>query len=161
MSIKSLIRTSLSAVILTAGVTAFVAPAIADPLDDAIKARRAYFQLVVHNFGPLAGMAKGKVEYDAERAKVASSNLAAIAALNIQTLFPAGSDNEAKKGATRATAKIWSDFDGVAKILGDFQSATANLASVAGNGKDGLGAAVGEVGKQCGACHKAYRAENF
>ncbi|MEO1067061.1 MAG: cytochrome c, partial [Pseudomonadota bacterium] len=36
-----------------------------------------------------------------------------------------------------------------------------NLVQVAGTGKGALGPAVGQVGQTCGACHKAYRAENF
>jgi cytochrome c556 len=39
-------------------------------------------------------------------------------------------------------------------------SATPNEASQ-GNGQEALAAAVGELGKGCGGCHKAFRAKDY
>lgn len=145
-----------------AGLSIAVAtPVLADAIDDTIKARRAYYQLVFFNFGQVVAMAKGEAPYDAEAAKNASTNLQAISKLHIAPLFPKGSDNVAKKGQTRALPKIWEDFAGASKIAGDWRAAIDGLVTVAGNGKEALGPAVGAVGKQCSACHDAYRAKDL
>lgn len=139
----------------------FTTPVLADAADNAIKARQAYYQVVVFNFGQVVGMAKGEIAYDADTAKNAATNLQALSKMHLVPLFPAGSDNVAKKGKTRALPKIWEEFPAVAKIIGEWQGAIDGLVKVAGDGQGALGPAVGAVGKQCGACHETYRAKNF
>ncbi len=136
-------------------------PVQADALDDAIKARISYYRLTAFNFGQLVAMAKGKKDYNAEKAKIAANNLKIISSLNISAHYPAGSDNVSKKGKTRALPKIWEDGQGVGKIGTAWVEAVAALADVAGDGKAALVPAVGAVGKQCSACHEGYRAKDF
>ncbi|MBA4783550.1 MAG: cytochrome c [Rhizobiales bacterium] len=136
-------------------------PVFADATENAIKARQSYYTLVGFNFGQLVAMAKGEAPYDAEAAKKAATNLQSLSTLDLLPLFPAGSDNVAQKGKTRATPKIWEDFAGVGKIVGDWQGAVSTLVSVAGDGQAALAPAVGAVGKQCGTCHETYRAKDF
>ncbi|MEM8839364.1 MAG: cytochrome c [Pseudomonadota bacterium] len=157
MSIKYLVGAAIAAAVSIS----VSAPSFADPIDDTIKARRAYYQVVGFNFGQVVAMAKGEADYDAEAAKNAATNLQALSKLHLLPLFPPGSDNEAKKGATRSLPKIWSDFPGVVEKVQAWQGAVDGLVAVSANGKDALGPAVGEVGKTCGACHDAYRAKNF
>jgi len=71
--------------------TVLAVPAFADNIDDAIKARQSYYQLVKHNAGVLFGMAKGKIEYDADKASVHAANLDALAKMSVSSLWPAGS----------------------------------------------------------------------
>ena len=71
-----------------------------------------------------------------------------------------GTSNEDRPGKTRTLAKAWSDWDGFAKALGDWQAAVDALQSKAGAGQGELAAAVGELGKSCGGCHKPYRRTN-
>ena len=53
-----------------------------DPMLKAIKARQAIMVLRSWNAGPLFGMAKGKIEYDAERATTLANNLKAELAMD-------------------------------------------------------------------------------
>ena len=149
---------------LVLGLAAFVSmegAAFADPLDDAIKARRAYYQVVKFNAGPLFGMAKGDVEYDAETAKTFANNLLVLANMNTGAMWPEGSDNEAKKGDTRALPVIWTTYPAVAEKGKEWAASVAELAEVAGEGVDALKPKVGAMGKACGACHDDFRAKDF
>ena len=144
-----------------AAVVSMESAAFADPLDDAIKARRAYYQVVKFNAGPLFGMAKGDVAYDAEQAKTFANNLLALSNMANGAMWPEGSDNEAKKGDTRALPAIWATYPAVAEKGKAWGVAVAELAAVAGDGVDALKPKVGAVGKACGACHDDFRAKDF
>lgn len=139
---------------------AYVQPALANP-EKAIKARRGVMQAISFNAGPLFGMAKGKVAYDAKMAQTLANNLAALASMNNSAMWVKGTDNAAMKGKTRALPKIWEAGSEVGKASKAYKAAVAELAKVAGGGLDGLKAAVGELGKSCGGCHKPYRAKEF
>lgn len=155
---KRISATLLSMAILSASLAT---PVFADAIDDTIKARQSYYQLIKFNFGQLVAMVKGDVDYNAEAAQNAADNLKAISTLHIGPLYPAGSDNVAKKGKTRAQPNLWSDFEGASAIGGKWRTAIGDLQKVASNGKESLAPAVGELGKQCKACHEKYRAKNF
>jgi cytochrome c556 len=137
------------------------ATAVADPLDDAIKARRGYFTLLGANVGPLAAMAKGEMDYSAETAELHASNLLAMATYNPVPHFPAGSSNDDKTGDTRALPVIWSDLEGFLEKYNDMTQAIADLQSPAVAGRAELGQALGKVGGTCKACHDDYRAKDF
>jgi cytochrome c556 len=135
--------------------------AAADMADSAIKARRGYMQLIGYNFGPLAAMAKGDLEYDAAAAEAYAANLSALSFYDIPNLFPEGSSNADKPGDTRALPALWSDMDGVGRQIVTFKAAIAAISEQAGQGRAALGPAVAELGKTCGACHDDYRARDF
>lgn len=132
-----------------------------DPIEKAIKARQSYYQVVSFNAGPLFGMARGKVAYDAKKAQEFANNLLALTALKNGAMWPKGSDNVAKKGKTRALPAIWANFPKVVEASKAFSTAVKELADVAGNGADAMKAKVGALGKSCGGCHKPFRAEAF
>lgn len=135
--------------------------ASADPIDDAIKARQAYFTLLGANIGPLAAMAKGEIDYDAESAGVYSGNLAVLANVDIVPFFPPASSNEDKTGKTRALPAIWTDTDGFIAKYQDFAAAAKALVEPAAGGRETLGPALGKLGGTCKACHDDYRAKDF
>jgi len=133
----------------------------ADPVDDAIKARQAYFQLLGDNTGALAAMAKGEVDYDAAVATARAQNLSLLAGYNLGFSFPPGSAKSDRAGKTRALAAIWEDMDDfMAKVKG-FEEAVKLVEAQAGEGRAELGGAVAELGKSCKACHDDYRAKDF
>lgn len=152
-------RLLLAACAAAAGLTG--AMAAADPLDDAIKARRGYFTLLGANVGPLAAMAKGDMEYSAETAELHAMNLQAMTTYNPVPHFPEGSDNDAKFGDTRALPVIWADFDGFVEKYNALVEAVTALQPAAVAGRAELGQALGKVGGSCKACHDDYRAEDF
>lgn len=125
--------------------------------DNQLKARQGLMRLVGWNVGVLGGMARGKVEYNAEEAQAAADNLVALSKLHQAPLWPSGSDNFDTEG-TRALPAIWeSPADFQAKWQ-EFGTAVSALQQVAGNGAEGLGAAVGPVGGTCKSCHEKYQA---
>lgn len=151
---------ALTGAVLSSG----LAPSFAaDATDKTVKARRAYFQVVLSNAGPLFGMLKGKVAYDAATAKTFANNLKLVGQMNDAHLWRKGSgnDNPALKGQTRALPEIWAAGSDIGKKYAAFGDATAKLASVAGDGKDAFVAQMKAVGATCAACHKAYRAKDF
>lgn len=123
----------------------------------AVTARVNVMELYGFHLGILGGMAEGKVDYDAAAASAAANNLLALASLDQSAWWPAGTDNASIEG-TRALPKIWEDFEGVSAKGQAFGEATANLASVAGDGLEALQGAIGPVGRSCGGCHREYRA---
>lgn len=151
----------VKAVLLAAGLAASATCAHADPLKDAIDARRGYFDLVALNFGGVVAMAKGEAPYSPDEARVFTQNLVALANMSLAPALPEGSDNEAMFGETRALPAIWSNFNGFAAKAGDFQQAAAALDAAAGESLDALRAQVGQVGATCKGCHDDYRAKEF
>lgn len=132
-----------------------------DAGEKAIMARQGYMQVVVWEAGPLFGMAKGEVPYDAAQATANAANLNAIAQYDVGRLFIEGTSKADRPGKTRALADIWADLPKFAQALNDWRAAVAVVAAEAGKGQAELAAAVGEMGKTCGNCHKPFRADEF
>jgi len=128
-------------------------------LAKAVKARQAWMQILVFNLGNLGAMAKGDVAYDAAKATDFANNLVAATSMKNAAMWPAGSGNDKLGDKTRAKPEIWTSFPEVAKHLKNLSAASQELAKVAGNGVDDLKGGVGGVGKNCGACHKPFRAK--
>lgn len=135
--------------------------ASADAGEKAIKARHGFMQTVVWEAGPLFGMAKGEVAYDADIASGHAEALQALSGYDYIRLFPEGTAKPDRTGKTRALPAIWEDMAGFRAANDAFAEAAANLAAEAGNGADALKAAVQQLGKSCGNCHDDYRADEF
>jgi cytochrome c556 len=132
-----------------------------DPGAKAIKTRQGYMDVVVWEAGPLFGMAKGEVPYDAASASAHAANLKAIAGYDYASLFLPGTSKADRPGKTRALADIWADTGKFEQAIDDWRSAVDVVAAEAGKGQQALVAAVGELGKSCGGCHKPFRADDF
>lgn len=128
-----------------------------DPNEKAIKARQGEMQLRSFNAGPLFGMAKGQIEYDAELASKLAGNLKLMLDLDNGRAWAAGSHNEAYPGKTTALPKVWDTYPEISEYGKNYAKAVSELAAVAGNGLDALKPAVGDLGKACKACHDDFR----
>ena len=153
---KLISKACLLAVGLTLSASAYSAN---DPLEKAIKARQGEMQLRAFNAGPLFGMAKGKIDYDAEMANKLAGNLKLMLDLDNGRAWAKGSDNENYAGKTRALPKIWTTYPEIADYGKKFAMAVNELAAVAGDGRDALKSKIGAVGKACKGCHDEFRAE--
>ncbi len=153
---KRLFPSMLMAAAALAGfATALPAAAQFAKPEDAIKYRKAGMTLQAAHFGRVAGMASGKIPFDA---KAAADN-AEIA--NMLSKLPfAGFVDGTDKGDTKAEPKIWTERDkfNAAATKMQEEMAKLNVAAKAGN-LDAIKAAVGETGKACKACHDTYRKE--
>ena len=140
------------------GIT-FLMPAFAakDPNLKLIKARQSVMQLRSFNAGPLFGMAKGKIDYDADFASMLANNLLLMTKMDNGRAWAKGTDNLAYKGKTAALPEIWSTYPKVAEKGKAYVKAVTELASVAGNGVNALKSKVGALGKGCKGCHDDFR----
>lgn len=154
-------RISSLTVIAALATVALPAIATADALDDAIKARQGYYQVVRHNAGMLFGMAKGEIAYDAATATAHADNLQTLAAMNNTSMWPVGSDKASRPGKTRALPVIWETFPAIGEKAQAFSAASTALAANAGGGLDALRANIGALGASCSGCHDTYRAKEF
>lgn len=99
----------------------------------------------------IAGMLRGKTDYDADRVRTLSEEMKKHAA-HMPLMFPEGSDDK----PSEAKATIWTDADG-------FKAASMELAEYAGaladaaDEKSSAMAAFRDVGQSCKSCHTDYR----
>ena len=125
--------------------------------DVLVKQRQAVMTLQSKYFGPIAGMASGKVRpYNAD---VVARNATYLENLT-QMAWDGFHENTQGQQNTKALPLIWSEkakFDDLAQRL---QAETAKLGALARAGDEaGVKAQWGAVGKVCGACHDGFRAK--
>ena len=138
---------------------AFAVSAAKDPNEKAIEARQAVMKLQSWYAGPLFGMAKGDIDYDADMARSYAEHLSMMASVDGGAMWPQGTDNVAYAGKTRALPEGWTDWEEAGKKAQALSEAAAALAAVAGDGLDALRSRIGAVGKACKGCHDDFRAK--
>ncbi|MBO6837685.1 MAG: cytochrome c [Alphaproteobacteria bacterium] len=115
--------------------------------------RNSAMKAIAGHMKALGAVAKGEATADAGTV-VHAQGLNSLAQ-TVPLLF----DVEAIPDKSRAKAEIWSDWAGFQKAADDFAAATQAVVAAAETGDPAqLGAALGEVGKTCGGCHKPFRA---
>ena len=123
--------------------------------EDAIKYRKNALFVMQQNFGRVAGMAAGKIPFDA---KVAAES--AAVAEYVGKLPWAGFGPGTDKGDTKAKAEIWTDkakFDDYASKM---QAEMSKLAAAAKTGNmDSIKTAVTATGGTCKSCHDDFRSK--
>ncbi|OGB42664.1 MAG: cytochrome C [Burkholderiales bacterium RIFOXYC2_FULL_59_8] len=140
-------------------VTAFTlaAPASAQfaKAEDAVKYRQSAMFVMQQNFGRVAGMAAGKIPFDA---KVAGDS-AAVAEF-MSKLPWAGFGPGTDKPESKAKPEIWANkakFDDNARKM---EAEMAKLAVAAKSGNlDSIKVAVSATGGACKSCHDDFRAK--
>ena len=147
--------------LLLAGLTLTI-PGFAakDPNLGLMKARQGEMQLRAFNVGPLFGMAKGKIEYDANLAATLADNLKTQLTLDIGRSWRQGTDIEAYPGKTTALKKIWTTYPEISEYGKKYAKAVEQLAAVAANGRDALKSKISAVGNACKGCHDEFRELN-
>jgi len=143
------------------GFAGIATPAQADDGERAIWARQGFMNLVSWEAGPLFGMAKGEVPYDAEAAKAHAANLKNLYQYPFPGLFIEGTSKPDRPGKTRALPEIWQDKAKFEQAFEAVRAAVDALGDKVGVDQPTLAAAVGEMGKACGGCHKPFRAEEY
>lgn len=142
-----------AAIAITFGAAAGIALAQVKP-DVLVKQRQAVMTLQGKYWGPIAGMASGKVSpYNAD---VISRNATYLENL---AQMPWDGFHESTKGEkSRALPEIWTQkakFDELAQRL---QTETAKLGELArAKNEAGVKEQYAAVGKVCGACHEGFR----
>jgi cytochrome c556 len=149
---KSILSLALAAVTLS--LTAPAHAQFAKP-EDAIKYRRAAFTVMSAHFGRVAGMANGRVPFDA--AAIASNAAVAESMSKLPyAAFIEGSD----KGDTKARPEVWTENAKFRAAAEKMQGEMAKLAVVAKAGNiDAIKTQAGVTGSACKACHDDFRKE--
>jgi cytochrome c556 len=148
---KKLLTTCVAAA-LGAGVAA-TAVAQVKP-DVQVKQRQAAMTLQGKYIGPLVGMMKGSVPFNAD---VAMRNAAFLDALS-QMPWDTFSDATKDEKNTKALPVIWTNAAGFKKEQDDLRKAVGALNAAAKSGNEaGVKAATGDVLKVCNSCHDNFR----
>jgi cytochrome c556 len=120
-----------------------------------VKQRQAVMTLQGKYFGPMAGMAAGKVPYNADTVAFNSAMLDALSRMPWDG-FPESTKDAGVK--TAALPAIWSEPAKFKEAQENFQNAVQNLVKVSRGGDEATQkTAIGAVGKACGACHTNFR----
>jgi cytochrome c556 len=146
-----------SAAIFAALAVTFVVPASAQfaKPEDAIKYRQSALFVMQQNFGRVAGMAAGKIPFDA---KVAADS--AAVAEYVSKLPWAGFGAGYDKGESKAKPAIWTDKAKFDDNAGKMQTEMTKLAAAAKTGSlDSIKVAVNATGGTCKSCHDDFRAK--
>jgi cytochrome c556 len=124
--------------------------------EQALKYRKAVYQVIAWNFGPMGAMAQGKAPYDAREFAMRAERVAAVAPL-LAEAYPAETRDVAN---SKLKPQMWTnraDFDARLK---EFVERSAALAEVAKSGDFARSkAAFFETGNTCKGCHDKYRAD--
>lgn len=153
------IAASALCVLFTATASAQDGPTPAQQAETATENRQAVFKLLGVNMGPIVGMARGSVPFDAAVAERNAKRIAVLA-----TMIPerfAAMDTREFDVTTEALPVIWEnpdDFASKAKALEDAASTFAGLAA-SGDQATTLGG-LRAFGGTCGNCHDTYRVDD-
>src|SRR6267143_823335 len=118
-----------------------------------VKQRQAAMTLQGKYFGPLAGMAQGKLPYDAS---IVQRNAGYLDVLDRMPWD--GFDPSTKTVKTAALPAIWNEPAKFKEAQERLQSEVSRLVSVSKSGDEGaVKAQIGAVGKACNDCHDNFR----
>ena len=140
---------------LLAAMAAGPAQASSD-LPEPVETRQSLMRLFTHNMAMLGGMARGKIEYDAELAQKAADSIVALTRVDQSRMWPEGTDNFEIDG-TRALPELWENLPDLVERNMKLQEAAVTFAQSAGNGLEEMRGSIGALVGVCGACHKQYR----
>ena len=118
-----------------------------------VKQRQAAMTLQGKYFGPLAGMAQGKLPYDAS---IVQRNAGYLDVLD--KLPWDGFDPRTRDVKSAALPAIWNEPAKFREAQERLQSEVSRLVSASKGGDEGaVKAQIGALGKACGNCHENFR----
>ncbi len=147
-------RKLLAATVVASFGAAWVVDAVAQVKPEIlVKQRQAAMTLQGKYFGPLAGMAQGKLPYDAN---IVQRNAGYLDVLDKMPWD--GFDPSTKNVKSAALPAIWNEPAKFKEAQERLQSEVSRLVSVSKGGDEGaVKAQIGAVGKACGNCHESFR----
>jgi cytochrome c556 len=148
-------RLIAAAVVVSMGAVAGAALAQVKP-EILVKQRQSAMTLIGKYFGPLGGMAQGKVPFDAKIVQRNADYLHTLAQMPWDGFDP--STKDIKDVKTRALPAIWEQPGKVKEAIDRLQSELGKLQQVSKGGDEGaIKAQIGAVGKACANCHDNFR----
>lgn len=119
--------------------------------------RQGLFKIVVRYFGPIVGMARGQIPYDAAVVEYNASKINQLAQMS-PDLF--SKDTSAFDLDTEALPAIWTNAEDFSAKATALIETSAALAAAASEGKGPAMKAFGKVGGSCKGCHDEYRQQD-
>ena len=156
---KSIVKTGFVGAFALVAATAFAqnSDISKEQAEHAIETRQSIFHLQGWAMGPLGGMLKRQIEFDANLAKQSGERISHLAPM-ITDAFQ--TDTRGFDIETEALDTIWENKDDFAKKADRLVQAANELVAAAESGDQGKTLrAAAVVGKACGACHDAYRSD--
>ena len=148
-------RLIAAAVVVSLGAVGGAALAQVKP-EILVKQRQSAMTLIGKYFGPLGGMAQGKVPFDAKIVQRNADYLHTLAQMPWDGFDP--STKDIKDVKTRALPAIWEQPGKVKEAIDRLQSEVGKLQQVSKGGDEGaIKAQIGAVGKACANCHDNFR----
>jgi cytochrome c556 len=121
--------------------------------DVLVKQRQSAMTLIGKYFGPLGGMAQGKVPFDAKLVQRNADFLAALSQMPWD-----GFDPSTKNEKSRALPAVFEQSDKFKEAGQRMQSEVQKLQQVAKSGDESqIKSQIGAVGKACANCHDNFR----
>lgn len=121
----------------------------------ATELRQSIFKLLGSNMGPLGGMAKGKIEFDAATIE---KNAQRINQLSLMIDDYTRTDTSKFNVKTEALNKVWQQRAEFEKRIMALTDASASLEKIALSGDESnIKQAIGKVGQSCGGCHDNFK----
>jgi cytochrome c556 len=118
-----------------------------------VKQRQAGMTLISKYFGPLGGMAQGKVPFNAQLVQRNADYLAALSQMPWDGFDPSTANEK-----SRAKPELFKEMDKVKGLIDRFEGEVKKLQTVAKSGDEAaIKSQIAAVGKSCGACHDPYR----
>jgi len=118
-----------------------------------VKQRQAVMTLQVKYFGPLAGMAQGRVPFNAQAAQRNAGFLD-----NLTRMSWDGFDASTRSVKSRALPAVFDNSAKFKQYASQLENETAKLAALTKSGDEAaIKAQIGAVGKVCGSCHDDFR----
>ena len=124
------------------------------PAERAVGYRQGVFHAIAWNFGPMAGMVKGEMPFDAKDFALRAERVAFLSTLPLEGFIP-----DSRVGKTDAKQEIWDNMDDFKSKMETFQTEAAKLAEAAktASAVDSLKPQFGKVGQSCKDCHDNYK----
>jgi cytochrome c556 len=146
-------RSGLAAVVaLALGLSAGAAFAQQKP-EVLVKQRQAVMTLQGKYFGPMAGMAQGKIPFNADVVKRNSAFLD-----NLSRMAWDGFDPNTKDVKSAALPAVYEQQPKFKEAASRLENEAHKLYEVAQSGDEAaVKAQIGAVGKACGGCHESFR----
>jgi len=118
-----------------------------------LKQRQAGMTLISKYFGPLGGMAQGKVPFNAQLVQRNANYLAVLTEMPWDGFDPSTANEK-----SRAKPELFKEMDKVKELIDRFQGEVKKLQTAAKGGDEAaIKSQIAAVGKACGACHDRYR----
>ncbi len=124
-------------------------------LNDAVETRQAVMKIIKWNLGPMVGMVKEEIPFDADRFALGAQRIAMAGSMIEDASRP---DTREATLANEALPNIWDEFAEYEELSEKLAASSAYLAEVAEGGDPGASrTAFLDMTKDCKACHDKFR----